>query len=393
MKHTNGKIDFIIFGEGNYHTLGVLHCMAAKGINAYLLLIGSGKRLLDGEVVGYSKYARYGHSVQTIEEGVEWLLTHQMDFPQGTIVFPTSDWVETKLDYNYDALKAHYIFPNCGEQGRVTHYMDKALQDTIAMQHGIRTLKSVYTNTSDCDLEKVIYPCMVKPLVSVNGSKEDMRVCTNRQELDEALAAAKHTTEFVIQQYIQNESDLLLLGIRLPNGEVWTPSLVRKPEVSGTGEYTYAFVTTDIAAHLPEIDKVKDFIKALDYVGPFSVEFGVEQGLNYFFEMNLRNDGTSHYPLASGVNIAYVYYRACKGQLTAEDMCYEHGEFPMVDEVLDIRRVLYRELSFSEWFRFLRSAKAFQHYVPFDKRVAFLLIPFFVSRVWSKIWRSIFRRS
>jgi hypothetical protein len=105
--------------------------------------------------------------------------------------------------------------------------------------------------------------------------------------------------------------------------------------------------------------------------------------------MNLRNDGTSHYPLASGVNIAYVYYRACKGELIQEDMHYEEGDFPMIDEVLDIRRVLYGELSLPQWFQFLRKAKGYQHYVPFDKRIAVVLMPFFVSRMCSKIWRSI----
>lgn len=392
MKKPNGKIDFIIFGEGNYHTLGVLHCMAAKKVDVYLLLVGSGKRLLDADVVEYSKFARYGHTVKTKQEGLEWLLNHQSDFPKGTIVFPTSDWMENLLDCHYDVLSSHFVFPNCGKQGEVTRLMDKILQNTIAEQHGIRTLRSIYTSSVNFSLDEVVYPCMVKPLISVNGSKCDMRVCANREELDEALTSAKHTKEFIIQQYIQNESDLLLLGISLPNGEVWTPSLVVKPEVSSTGEYTYANVTTEVERYLPELIKVKEFVKSLNYVGPFSIEFGVEKGKNYFFEMNLRNDGTSHYPLASGVNIAYVYYRACKGLLTADDMVYTRGEFPMVDEVLDIRRVLYREMSLSQWLRFLRSAKGFQHYVPFDKRIALFLVPFFVSRVWSKVWRTLLRK-
>lgn len=392
MKKTNGKIDFIIFGEGNYHTLGVLHCMASKGIDVYLLLVGSGKRLLEADIVEFSKYARYGHCVHTNEEGLNWLLEHQTDFPKGSVLFPTSDWMENLLDCHYDALSTHFVFPNCGKQGEVTRLMDKNLQNIIAEQHGIRTLRGIYTSDIACNLDEVVYPCMVKPLVSVNGSKGDMCVCGNRQELDDAIASAKHTKEFIIQQYIQNESDLLLIGISLPNGDVWTPSLVVKPEVSSTGEYTYANVTTDVEKYLPELSKVKEFVKSLNYYGPFSVEFGVEKGKNYFFEMNLRNDGTSHYPLASGVNVAYVYYRACKGELTADDMAYTQGEFPMIDEVLDIRRVLYHELSLSQWLKFLHSAKAFQHYVPFDKRIAIFLFPFFVSRVCSKVWRTMLRK-
>lgn len=392
LKRTNGKIDFILFGEGNYNTLGVLHCMAAKGVEVFLLLVGTGKHSLRGEVLGYSKYARYGHSVKDEREGLQWLLAHQQDFPQGTILYPTSDTAETLLDAHYDVLSTRFHFPNCGKQGEVTRLMEKDVQTAFAAQHGIRTLQSMYTNNADFDLDKVSYPCMVKPLISISGSKGDMRVCSNREELDDALASAKHTKEFIIQQYIQNEADLLFLGIRLSNGEVWIPSLVKKPGVSSTGEYTHAIVTTAVPEHLPELEAVKQFVGTLNYVGPFSIEFGLEKGKNYFFEINLRNDGTSHYPLASGVNIAYVYYRACKGQLTADDMAYTQGEYPMVDEVLDIRRVLSREVSFGEWIKFFRSAKAYRYYVSFDKRLAVYLVPMFISRLLGKVWRTLLRK-
>ncbi len=393
MKGTNGKIDFILMGEGNYNSLGVLHCMAAKGIEVFLLLVGSSKRMFDGVVIGYSKFARYGHVVATEQEGLEWLLAHQTEFPQGTVIYPTSDSAETLLDCHYDALISHFAFPHCGKQGEVTRLMEKDVQMAISQKCGIRTLKSRYTNAPNFNIDEVEYPCMAKPLVSIAGSKGDMRVCHNRQELDDALATAKHTKDFIVQQYIQNEADLLFLGIRLPDGEVWMPSLVRKPGVSSTGEYTHAIITTAIEEHLPELDKVKEFVSTLHYVGPFSIEFGLEKGQNYFFEINLRNDGTSHYPLASGVNIPYVYYRACKGELTTEDMYYEQSEYPMIDEVLDVRRVLSREVSFSQWWHLFRFAKAYRYYVSFDKRIAIVLIPMFISRLMSKIWRSTFKKS
>lgn len=389
MKKTNGKIDFIIFGEGNYHTLGVLHCMAAKGVEVFLLLVGTGKHALRGEVLGYSKYAHYGHSVKDEREGLQWLLTHKKEFPQRTVIYPTSDTAESLLDSCYDVLSTHYVFPNCGKQGEVTRLMEKSVQNAMAMQHGIRTIKSIYTNDSEYNIDKVEYPCMLKPLVSISGSKGDMRVCANKEELDEALMSAKNTKKFILQQYIHNEADLLFLGIRLPNGEVWIPSLVKKPGVSSTGEYTNAIVTTFVPEHLPELEEVKDFVKALNYVGPFSIEFGLEQGKNYFFEINLRNDGTSHYPLALGINIPYVYYSACRGAMDLSDLCYQDDEYPMVDEVLDIRRILSGEIPVANWWQFFRSAKAFRYYVNFDRRLVLFLFPMFVSRFASKIWRSI----
>ena len=389
MKQTTGNIDFILFGEGNYNTLGVLHCMAERGIEVFLLVVGSGKQCLQGNIIEYSRFANYGHNVQTEKEGVEWILANKMLFPEGTVIYPTSDTTESLLDIHYDNLIKHYNFPNCGYQGAVTLLMEKDEQISKARSFNVRVLKSLYTHNSNFDHNSVVYPCMVKPLKSITGSKGDMKVCNSRKELDEALSSAKNTSEFIVQQYINNEADLLFLGIALPNEDIWMPSLVKKPGVSPTGEYTNAIVTTAVAEHLPELKDVKHFIASLHYVGPFSIEFGLEKGKNYFFEINLRNDGTSHYPLASGVNIPYVYYRACKGELTLDDMNYEQGEFPMIDEVLDIRRILSREISFSKWWHFFRTAKAYRYYTTSDKRIAIALIPMFVSRLCSKIWRAI----
>lgn len=391
MKQATGNIDFILFGEGNYNTLGVLHCMAEREIEVFLLLIGSGKQCLQGNIIEYSRFARYGQIVKDEQEGLEWILANKIHFPQGTVIYPTSDTAESLLDIHYDNLINHYNFPNCGFQGGVTLLMKKDEQISKARSFNIRVLKSLYTHNSNFDCNSVVYPCMVKPLKSITGSKGDMKVCNSRKELDEALSSAKNTSEFIVQQYIKNEADLLFLGVALPNGDIWIPSLVKKPGVSPTGEYTHAVVTTAVAEHLPELESVKKFVASLKYVGPFSIEFGLEKGKNYFFEINLRNDGTSHYPLALGVNIPYVYYRACKSELTDDDMIYTQDEYPMIDEVLDIRRVLSREISFSNWWQLFRTAKAYRYYVPSDKKIAMALVPLFISRLTSKIWRIIRR--
>ncbi len=389
MKTTNGNIDFILFGEGNYNTLGVLHCMATRGIEVFLLLVGSGKQCLKGNIIEYSRFARFGHCVKNEQEGIDWLQSNTSKFHQGTIIYPTSDTAESLLDLHYNALIKHFCFPNCGIQGKVTSFMEKSAQIKQASQHGIRVLESKYTCNENFDIKTAFYPCMVKPLKSITGSKGDMKVCNNNNELKDALSTAKETSDFIVQQYIHNEADLLFLGIALPNGDIWMPSLIKKPGVSPTGEYTHAIVTTAVAEHLPEMDSVKRFIASLDYTGPFSIEFGLEKGKNYFFEINLRNDGTSHYPLASGVNIPYVYYRACKGVLSTNDMCYTQSEYPMIDEVLDIRRVLSREITFSEWWRLLQTAKAYRYYFASDRKIAIALIPMFIHRITTKIWRSI----
>ena len=68
-------------------------------------------------------------------------------------------------------------------------------------------------------------------------------------------------------------------------------------------------------------------------------------------------------------------------------MGYEQGEYAMVDEVMDIKRVLSRELSFGEWWQLLRTAKAYKYYVSFDRMPALLVMPMFIYRIIVKLFR------
>lgn len=381
--------DFIIFGVGNYNSLGVLHALAVAGKEAFILAIGNSKDWRQGNIIGYSRFANHIHHVDSADEGAEWLLENKTKFPKGSVIYPTGDVEEKALDCRYDSLSLHYIFPNVGKQNGVSALMDKQTQTSLAEKTGIRILRNQYSNSKDFNFSKVEYPCMVKPLNSTSGSKGDMRVCENESELKEALASGKHTREFIVQQYIRNEADLLFLGVSLPDGKVIIPALVKKPGVSPTGEYTHAIITTDVKTHLPELNAVIQFVKNIGYVGPFSIEFGLEKGKNYFFEINLRNDGTSHYPLQMGVNIPMLYYNGIKGiEIQSE---FESAEYEMIDEVGDLRRVLGHELSFGQWLKSFRKAGTYRFYHSRDKNLRFPILKMFVNRTFSKIFRTIKR--
>lgn len=380
------QADFIIFGAGNYNSLGVLHAMAEAGISVFILCVGKARDWEKGNIIGYSRFAGNIHVVDTADEGAEWLLSHMEEFPQNTIVYPTGDNEEKALDMRLDALMSRFRFPNAGKQGAVARLMDKHIQADLAEKAGIRILKSQFTNSDDFSFAKVNYPCMVKPLDSTSGSKGDMRVCRNEDELKKALVSARHTKDFIVQQYIVNEADLLFLGISFPDGSVEIPALVRKPGVSPTGEYTHALVTTDVEAWLPEKKEVETFVRSLGYTGPFSIEFGLEKGKNYFFEINLRNDGTSHYPLNARVNIPFLYYTSIRSNNIPTVTSKQ--EYEMIDEVGDVRRVLNREIGFGKWFKNFKSAGTYRFYNANDKRLLPYICLMFTRRILCKIYKS-----
>lgn len=377
--------DCILFGQGNYNTLGALHELAEINIIPLILSIGNSKDISNGNIIGFSKYAKRIIEVGSEEEGLEWILCHKDEFIDGTVIYPTSDTIERILDNNFDKLQDKYRFPNAGKQGAVSRMMDKHQQTNLAKQVGIRVLESQYSNDRDFTFEEVKYPCMVKPLNSTEGSKGDMKVCYSEQELRQALTDGKHTKDFIVQQYIKNEADLLFLGVAFSNGDVWIPAVVIKPGVSSTGEYTHAIVSTEVDKYLPEKKETIQLVRSIGYEGPFSIEFGLEKKKNYFFEINLRNDGTSHYPLAGGVNIAAAYIND-KSQPPIPNCLFE-----MIDEVGDIRRVLYKELSLGTWFRSFRKAGAYRFYYKGDRGLIYPILRMFLSRFTEKFQRIIKR--
>lgn len=373
--------DFILFGQGNYNTLGVLHQLAEIGVEPLILSVGNPKDRKHANIIGYSKYAKRIEVVNSEQDGLRWIIDHLDMFPLGTIIYPTSDNAELLLDEQYEILSHHFRFPNGGYNGSVASLMDKHTQTDLAKSAGLRILQSQYSNSPCFSFEKVMYPCMVKPLNSTLGSKGDMRVCENEAELRYALQNGKHTRDFIVQQYIHNEADLLFLGVALQDGQVWLPAVVIKPGVSPTGEYTHAIVSTDIERWLPEINEVKRFVSGLGYRGPFSIEFGLEKGKNYFFEINLRNDGTSQYPLSAGVNIAAVYIN----NTLPEKL--QVKEFEMIDEIGDLRRVFRRQISFWDWQTLIRKAGAYRYYRQGDVALIPVLISMFFSRIFKKIYK------
>lgn len=375
--------DFILFGQGNYNTLGVLHELSEINISPLILSVGEPKDFHEGNIIGYSRFAKRVVVVESDEEGLEWILAHQGEFPADTIIYPTSDTIERLLDNNYERLRGKFRFPNAGAQGAVSRLMDKHWQTDLANKYGIRTLKGQYSNSTDFSFDAVVYPCMVKPLNSTKGSKGDMKVCENEKELRIALSNGRHTKDFIVQQYIENESDLLFLGVAFDNGEIWLPAVVIKPGVSPTGEYTHAIVSTDTDKYLPEKENVIRFVRATGYTGPFSIEFGLERGKNYFFEINLRNDGTSHYPLSAGVNIAEAYI-SNKPVDSIMPQTYE-----MIDEVGDIRRVLYKELTLTKWFSSFRKAGTYRFYKKGDRGLIYPLTRMFMARLTDKFKRGL----
>ena len=359
---------FIIFGGHGYNTQGVIECMATNNMDFFLLLV-KGSRVYS--VTLKSKYVTRYKEVNSIEEGVKYLLEHKTDF-DGSVIYPTSDAAESVLDLNYDQLITNYCFPNAGKQGAVTSLMNKYIQYQYAKKAGLDVPD--FMKVSLENFAGVSYPCIVKPQESINGSKEDIAICHDEEQLKKVLAGAKYTKNFIAQEYIQKDYDILLIGCKMPNGGIMIPGCFKKDRwCPFGGDGSYGEISTFVDDYFNKMQELKVFINSIGYVGPFSVELGHTNNKNYFFEINLRNDGTSNYFYKAGIYIPYFFYQECLKNKYSISIIKTKYKF--IDEFSDFYNILLGKLSLLNWVKDLITAKAYKYYHPQDKKVFLELMP------------------
>lgn len=356
----------IIFGSHGYNTLGTIHCMAEKGIDLLLLLV-KGSRLCN--VTQHSRFVKEMQMVDSVSQGLQWLVEHREEL-KGSVIYPTSDGAESELDNHYDTLCPYFSFPNAGEQGGVNRLMDKELQIEMAEKAGLHTLEMF----KKVNGEGVKYPCLIKARKSIVGGKGEMKVCQSEKELLAALKDSPFAHSLFVQEYIDKEYDLLLVGCRFANGEVIIPGIFKK-ERWYRSDGSFGLISTDVNHYFSQLDEAKDFVTSLHYVGPFSIEFGVKDGKAYFYEINLRNDGTSHYFHRAGIYIPYWFYLSCNGALHPYELPHKKSEYCFIDEFGDIANLFSADLSLSKWVADFRKAKVYKFYVSYDKIPFYYLVP------------------
>ena len=82
----------------------------------------------------------------------------------------------------------------------------------------------------------------------------------------------------------------------------------------------------------------------------------------YFFEVNLRNDGTSHYFYQSGANIPLAYAYSCVGEDYTQVNIGVTEDRWFIDEVFDFENVIKGVISKKQWKADKEQATVFKYY-------------------------------
>lgn len=111
--------------------------------------------------------------------------------------------------------------------------------------------------------------------------KQDMKICNNHKELENALDNLKgRVVQVEVQDYIEKEYEIVLMGCVLRSGGIVIPGTIYK-----TREWPIQGVTsaTIMKSGIDGVDfnTIKNFIEQTGYYGIFSIEYAVKKGKHF----------------------------------------------------------------------------------------------------------------
>lgn len=363
------SLNIVVCGYNTFNAYGILRSLGEAGIKSDLIT-----NQCPNPFLTKSKYVKEVAYFTSPDAVPEILLTRFKK--EGTnVVICCDDPIQSATDLKLNVLSEWFVISNCkNKEGELTRLMDKTVQMEIAEECGLTIPKS-WSIAKDSALPVgIIYPCIVKPLVSKDGTKKEINVCHNKEDLVNSL---KDSGELIVQEFIEKDYEISIAGVRGADGDICLSGVLRKirqyPDMNGLS----SFGVLEGFEKYPNFDReaVKKFLDRLDYRGIFCLDMAVKGGKYYFFEINLRNGGKSYFSTSAGYNLPLIYVKAICG-LPFGGGAVKSSYF--MGETTDIKQVFKRNLSVLGWFRDLIRTNSFFMFNIKDPK------PFF-SQIFGKI--------
>jgi predicted ATP-grasp superfamily ATP-dependent carboligase len=307
-----------------YTGLGIARNLSGYGVR----MVG-----LSADRKGYGRFSRFCEvrfAPNSHEEPLalkEYLLTMAKEL-SGGVIFPTRDADVLFLDIYREELAPHYrlAIPSHDALMRV---IDKASLIKTAVQAGVPVPRTVVVHEPReiaLVAEKVGYPCVVKPVKSVDwrkgsnwekvGGRKAFLVANEAEFREEFDRIASITPEFLVQEWIPGSTEqIVILGGYVgdqgkPVAYFTARKLVQSPEDFGTG------CIVEIV-DLPEIlEPTVRLCQALDYRGMAEVEYKKDDrtGEYKLIEINTRHWDWHRLGMANNVNVSWAAYCDLTGE-------------------------------------------------------------------------------
>ena len=356
----------IILGTSHFNTIGLVQSLG----NAGLHVVGVFTKC---DLLYKSVFIKEIHLVPDYQAGIEFIADKLVENHKNVII-PGGDEAALLLEKNKDLLNEHFLFQHCKGDVTIAMAMNKNFQCKIAEQVGFDVPKSFDVEKNGKIPENIPIPCIIKPLMSCIGDKDDITVANNKTEAINVITNLLESTEkLIVQEFIErNDRELNILGVGLTNGECIIPLSIKKERIhpKGRGSVTVGKVEPLKPELNHIVDCIKRFIKTIGYVGLFSIELMCDDKNNkiYFIEANLRNDALNPFIVRGGVNLPLLHYQDLVGELLYK---YKptNKSFKIINEAGHISQVYRGTINIFEWLWDVISIHRFAMYYKQDWRL------------------------
>ena len=353
----------IVIGGNHHNTLGVVRSLGRKGVLSDVIIT----RNDSSSFVLKSKYIAQKHIVDGSGAAIDLLLSEYANNKEKPIVIACHDGISSLLDLNRNRMSDYFVLPGIDIQGRVTELMNKKTMGEVAVGSGLKVPQTwVISDSKSSQIKDLFYPCITKPLDSCNGSKSEIKICYDSAQLMRFLESEKGKS-FLVQQFIEKDFEFQLIGCSLNNGsDIIIPGIsviLRQPANTNTGFLHYQ---APDSSYIQTIENTKNYIKRIGYSGLFSVEFLRNQkGVDFFMEINFRNDGNAIAVTNAGVNLPYIWYLAGCNCDYKKEIGAIHDEYVM-PEFAEISLYVVGLISRGDWREDMEKATSYMDFAPDD---------------------------
>lgn len=351
------KNKVIVWSIDNFNTLGLMRELGEYNLDIFFLIKGK------ASFAAYSKYCRAFSETDNLNSGLEYLKTNFKNIENcKPIIITAGDDIAIFIDDHREELEDRYTLPITEQRGNQKKYTDKFNMTRLAQKVGIMCPETHLVKWNS-EIPPISYPCILKPSHENQGHFNEFKykICKNERHLKKVLHLVRHDSVFVLQELIQKEADLLIYGCRIPDGTVLIAGTFYKDRFDGVGSGTHGFIEKQIHKSI-DINSIEQLLREIGYVGLFSIEFGLYNGKTYFYEINLRNDGTSDYFRQAGANLPALYVYSCAGKDWHIIPHEVKGRTWFIDELFDIENVILRKISFKQWKQDMQNATIHRYY-------------------------------
>lgn len=353
------KVKAIVIADDHYNALGMVRSLGIARIDVTLILFTQGDSFVDSSKY-VTKCIKISHSSDELIKHVNRIIESYSD--SLIALFPLNDFSSQVLDQNISLFPSRVLCPNAN--GNILKLSDKYYIKEIVSKCGFTVPNGELIDFRNMtEIKWTQYPAIIKPVVSIEGSKRDITIVNNVTELNYVIKeyiqlGYKHA---LIEEYITGPDSHMVevMGARNNDSSIDYAGIIRKireyPIKNGSTSYA-KIVDQHVGIDFAVISK---FLDDINYVGIFDIEYKYANGKAYFIECNFRNGAPGFIFTLNGHNIPELWIKKNFG-LNFKIKSHKLNNINFMVEQNDLINMLKGEPIFSVWIKqYISACKIF----------------------------------